>query len=371
MNFRSGLIRSLRAHGHEVIALAARDRYSDELAGLVDRYLPVSISSGGTNPIADLRLFFSLHRMLRQLRPDVYLGFTIKPNIYGSLAAHLWGLPVINNISGLGATFMRSGPLNVLVKALYRVALKKSRVVFFQNADDRDFFIRANLVQASRARMLPGSGVDLNRFKPTPIPRWDARSGDADAEGGSKTTFRFLLMSRLLRDKGVLEFMQAARELRSRYSQVEFALLGACGVDNPAAISRAELAVWEREGVILYLGETDCVEHQIAQAHCVVLPSYREGIPRALLEAAACGRPVIATDVPGCREVVIDGETGFLCRVKAASDLADKMQRMLVMSQSDLSEMGMRGRSLVEERFAEEFVISEYLKALRDLPACV
>lgn len=353
VNFRSGLIARLRAAGHEVIAIAPRDAYSERLTGLVDRYIALEMDNRGTNPLKDLRLYFSFVRVLKDIAPDVYLGYTIKPNIFGSLAAHRLGIPVINNISGLGATFMQAGFLNALVKRLYRIALKKSRTVFFQNADDQDLFVGKDLVRTSQARLLAGSGVDLQRFHPMPLP--------ADGK------FRFLLISRLLWDKGVGEFVQAARTLRARYPQAEFALLGACDVANPAAISRDEVAAWEREGVVAYLGETDRVKDEIEAAHCVVLPSYREGTPRALLEAAACARPVITTDVPGCKEVVINGETGLLCRAKDAADLAAKMGGMLQMSREELAKMGRRSRALMEAKFDERLVIDAYLQAMNEL----
>lgn len=352
VNFRSGLIRALRDQGHEIIAIAPRDAHSEKLAAMVDRYIALDMDNRGTNPWRDFSLYRKFVRVLRETAPDVYLGYTIKPNVYGSLAAQRLGIAVVNNISGLGATFMRKGVLNAIVRTLYRVALKKSRVVFFQNADDRTLFIQGGLVGQVQACLLPGSGVDLQRFAPQAWPI---------------SPFRFLLISRLLWDKGVGEYVQAARMLKARYPTAEFAILGACGVQNPAAITREEVAKWEREGVITYLGETDQVEQQIARAHCVVLPSYREGTPRALLEAAACARPVITTDVPGCREVLVDGESGLLCQVKDAKDLARAMEAMLNKTPYEFKVMGDRGRALMEERFDEKFVIAEYLRVLAEI----
>jgi glycosyltransferase involved in cell wall biosynthesis len=356
VNFRGGLIRALRSRGHEVIATAPRDAYSDQLASMVDRYIALDMDNRGTNPLRDLALYRSFVRVLRETAPDVYLGYTIKPNVYGSLAAQRLGIAVVNNISGLGATFMRAGVLNAIVRTLYRFALKKSRVVFFQNGDDRALFVEGGLVRPDQVRLLPGSGVDLERFT---------------AQAWPSGPFRFLLISRLLWDKGVGEFVQAAKILKERFPQAQFALLGACGVQNPAAISREPVAKWEGEGVITYLGESDCVEQEIARAHCVVLPSYREGTPKALLEAAACARPIITTNVPGCKGVVIDDESGLLCRVKDANDLAHKMELMLQKSPEELASMGARGRALVEERFDEKFVIDEYLRVLDEIQAAM
>jgi glycosyltransferase involved in cell wall biosynthesis len=356
VNFRGGLIRALRNRGHQVIAIAPRDAYSDQLAGMVDRYIALEMDNRGTNPLRDFVLYRNFVRVLREAAPDVYFGYTIKPNVYGSLAAQRLGVAVVNNISGLGATFMRSGLLNSIVRGLYRFALKKSRVVFFQNEDDRALFVESGLVRPDQVRLLPGSGVDLDRFT---------------AQAWPTGPFRFLLISRLLWDKGVGEFVQAAKILKERFPQAQFALLGACGVQNPAAISREQVAKWEREGVITYLGETDCVEQEIARVHCVVLPSYREGTPKALLEAAACARPIITTNVPGCKGVVIDGQSGLLCRVKDANDLAQKMELMLLKSPQQLAAMGARGRTLMQERFDERFVIDEYLRVLDEIQAAM
>jgi glycosyltransferase involved in cell wall biosynthesis len=381
VNFRSGLIAALRAAGHQVIAIAPRDAHSDRLAAMVDQTIALAMDNRGTNPVRDLQLYYKFVRVLRETAPDVYLGYTIKPNVYGALAAQRLGIPVVNNISGLGATFMRAGVLNAIVRGLYRFALKKSRVVFFQNTDDRALFIKGGLVRDAQARLLPGSGVDLERFVPLPWA-WMAtalapaatQEGVATPPPPARQPFRFLLISRLLWDKGVGEFVEAARllrasPLRERLPNVEFALLGACGVQNPAAITRQQVAAWEKEGVITYLGQTDCVEQEIARAHSVVLPSYREGTPRALLEAAACARPVITTNAPGCRDTVVDGQTGLLCRVKDAADLAQKMERMLIKDPQELKEMGARGRALMEERFDQTFVINEYLRVLDEIAA--
>jgi glycosyltransferase involved in cell wall biosynthesis len=225
-------------------------------------------------------------------------------------------IPVINNIACLGAAFICGGPVMRILLWLYRAALRRSSQVFFQNDDDRQLFVSGGLVPASKTALLPGSGIDLVRFASTPMP----------AIGNDCESFRFFLVARMLRDKGVGEYVEAARLLRKRWPQVEFCLLGFLDVKNPAAISWAEMDAWVAEGVVKYLGESDEVRSQIAAATCVVLPSYREGTPRSLLEAAAIARPIITTDAVGCREVVGDGVNGYLCKVRDAADLAVKME---------------------------------------------
>ena len=349
-NFRGGLIRALLRHGHEVIAVAPADAHVPRVEALGCRYLPLPMDNQGTHPGRDLLLWWRFVRLLRRERPDVLLGYTVKPNVYGSLAARLLGIPVINNVSGLGAVFISPGWVTRLVKGAYRLALARSRAVFFHNPDDRDQFVAEGLVRPAVARLMPGSGVDLRQFAPEPYPQ--------DAP------LRFLLMARMLWDKGVGEFVEAARLLRARGLAVECALLGFVDAPNPAAIPAAQIDAWVAEGVVTFLGARDDVRPEVARAHCVVLPSYREGAPRTLLEAAAMARPLIATDVPGCREVVRHGENGLLCAPRDAAALARQMEAMAALSPAERAAMGQRGRDYMATHFDEQRVIDLYLDTI-------
>ena len=231
VNFRTGLIRGLMAQGHEVIAAAPDDVYAPRLAAMGCRFVPLPMDNQGTHPGRDALLLWRFVRLLRQEQPNVYLGYTVKPNVYGSLAAHLLGVPVINNIAGLGAVFGKRGVLVRFVRGLYRVALGRSAKVFFQNSDDRQLFVAGGLVRAEVADLLPGSGIDLTRFTMM-SPR---------AMGGSKDKFRFLLIARMLWDKGVGEFVEAAKLIRAQWPQVECCLLRFLDVENPGAISREQM----------------------------------------------------------------------------------------------------------------------------------
>ena len=357
LNFRAGLIRALVAAGHEVLAVAPNDKYAPGLIALGCRFVPLHMENGGTNPLQDVLLTWQFVRLFSKERPDVYLGYTVKPNVYGSIAAHMMRIPVINNIAGLGAVFIKDSWLVRVVRLLYRTALKRSAKVFFQNDDDRQLFIRDRLVRAEVTELLPGSGIDLHRFMPARNPELQ----DANCK------FRFLLIARMLRDKGVGEYVEAAKLLRQRWPQAEFCLLGFVDVQNPAAISRAEMDAWVAEGVVNYLGVSDDVRIQLATADCVVLPSYREGTPRTLLEAASMTRPIITTDAVGCREVVDDGVNGYLCKVRDAGDLAEKMEQMLSLSPEQRSEMGRRGRAKMVAEFDEQIVIKKYLSAIEEI----
>ena len=355
VNFRAGLIRAMVDVGYEVIAVAAPDEYVARLPELGCRYLPLKIDSKGTHPGRDLLFLWRLWRLLRRERADVYLSYTVKPNIYGSLAAHALGIPVINNITGLGAVFSKRNWLTLLVRGLYRLALARSVMVFFLNEDDRRVFVNGGLVQREKTDRLQGEGVDLDRFKLTPLP-----------EHGNR--FRFLLLSRMLWDKGVGEYVEAARIVKRSFSDVYFCLLGPLDVQNPAAISRGQMDAWLAEGMVRYLGVSNDVRAEITMADCIVLPSfYREGVPRSLLESAAIGRPIITTDAVGCREVVDDGVNGFLCRVRDADDLAKKMERMLALSREARIEMGRHGREKMEREFDERLVIDRYLEVISTL----
>lgn len=354
LNFRAGLIKALTSEGYEVIAIAPADPRSAELEALGCRYVPLEMDSKSVSPLHDLGLMMGYRRLLRRERPDVYLGYTIKPNLYGSLAAHSLRIPVINNISGLGTAFIREGWLNRMVRLLYRAALSRSQIVFFQNGDDRDLFLGSGLVNQGQVRLLPGSGIDLAAFVP----------GAASAQRGEP--FAFLMIARLLADKGVREYVEAARIVAKDRPDVRFRLLGFLGARNKTAIDRRTVEAWQAEGAIDYLGDADDVRPHIAAADCIVLPSYREGLPRTLLEGAAMAKPLIATDVPGCRDVVEHGVNGYLCAVREGRALAEAMQAMLALPDAQRMEMGAAGRGKVERVYDERIAIGRYLQAVRD-----
>ena len=352
-NFHSGLIKALSEYGFEVLVLCPEDEYTSSLSLLGCRFIPLQMDNAKMNPLKDFLLFWRYLMIFGKERPDIYLAYTIKPNIYGSVAAHLLNVPVINNVTGLGSTFIQGGWLGRFVGMLYRLSFYKSRKVFFQNEDDRGFFLDSGLVSGEVAERLPGSGIDLDKFSAAPMP--------------DNLKMHFLFIGRMLRDKGVYEFIEAARLLKKRGIKAEYWLLGFLKVDNPTAISKQEIREWLEEGIIRYLGSSDDVRDHIESVDCVVLPSYREGVPRTLLEAAGMMRPIIASDVAGCRDVVDDGVNGFLCRPRDAEDLADKMQKMEALSASEREVMGVKGREKVEREFDQKIVIEKYFKAIFDI----
>jgi glycosyltransferase involved in cell wall biosynthesis len=351
---RASLIAALQEAGYAIAALApdGPGRAELEAMGVIVHSVPVD--ARGLSPWRDVATLLAYQRALKASGAAIFLGFTIKPNIYGSLAARSLGIATINNITGLGEVFARDGALARLVRMLYRAALRLSKTVFFQNADDRDIFRRAGLVTDRQARLLPGSGVDLKRFKPT-----------AAAERSEKVVF--LLAGRLLWDKGIREFVEAARRLREHRDDVEFRLLGPIEPASASAVPKEDVAAWERDGTIVYLGSVGDVRRTFAEADCIVLPSYyREGVPRVLLEAAAMGKPLITTDWPGCRDAVDDRVSGLLCTPRDAKSLAQAMISIADMTRTTRDAMGQAGRAKLERQFDEKIVHRAYLYAIAE-----
>jgi glycosyltransferase involved in cell wall biosynthesis len=356
-NFRQNLICELRQAGYAVIAVSPADEYARRLMsnGTLHRHVP--LEGGSTNPVRALRTVLALRRVLGDERVDVALSFTPKGNIYTGLAAMGLRVRQLANISGLGSAFVDRTPLTALVSLLYRFTLGRASWVFFQNEDDKKAFVGNRWVDAKRAERIPGSGVDLARFTPEPLPCASERPG-----------VTFLLNARMLWDKGVGQFVEAARVVRKERSDARFQLLGPLDLDHPSAVSRNDVDVWVREGTVEYLGVTDDVRPYVRAADCVVLPSfYREGVPRSLLEAAAMARPVITTDTAGCRDIVDCGVTGYLCGARDAHDLSAKIKKFLDLPIETRAAMGNRARQKVEGEFDERFVVARYLAVLAQM----
>lgn len=351
-NFRTGLIDALVARGYRVV-IAAPDVDTDWASAHGAKVAPIAVDRSGLNPLRDIKLFFNYVRFSRNYAPEFFLGYTAKPNVYGCLAARVLGIHAIPNVSGLGTAFINRGPLSALVGTLYRLAFARCPIVLFQNSDDLDLFVRRKIVRVGQARLLPGSGVDLAHFVPTSI---DASTG-----------IRFLFVGRMLGDKGVREFVEAARLLRTDHPDWKFQLLGPIDEGNRSSISQVELDRWVRDGAVEYLGQADDVRPYIGASTAVVLPSYREGLPRSLLEAAAMARPLIATDVPGNRRIVDHGINGLLCDARDHNSLAGAMLAVGQMDTEKRQAMGRAGRDIVERGFSEQRVIQAYLDAIAQL----
>ncbi len=352
-----GLIKALQARGATVHAIAPRDKYSKLLEDEGCIYHELRMDSRGANPFRDLLLLFELIRIYRRVRPGVILHYTVKPNIYGTLAARILKIPSINNVCGLGTAFMKKGLLSFIVPLMYRVAFYKSKKIFFQNADDKDLFIHHRLVDHKIVDLLPGSGINIEKFSVKPGEKQDSRP------------FTFLMVARLIKDKGVFEYVEAAKKLKIKGIDARFQLLGALDTRHKRGIAADVVSSWVDESYVEYLGVTDNVSAFIHESDCVVLPSYREGTPRTLLEGASMGKPLVATDVPGCNSVVINDHNGYLCRARDIEDLTEKLSRMYHATPEERRSMGQRSRRLIEEQFDEKLVIDKYEQAIDSLIA--
>lgn len=352
-NFRMNLIRSLLAQGYEIHTIAPNDDYTPKLIEAGCTHHSLKMDSRGANPIKDLALIFELYSIYKKASPDVILHYTIKPNVYGSLAASFLRIPVVNNVCGLGTVFLKNNLVSAVAMFLYKISFRFPKKVFFQNPDDLKLFLDKKLVPAHTVDLIPGSGIDLEKFKPVPFQR--------------NKKFTFLLISRLITDKGILEYIQAVKKLRSEGLNARFQILGAMDPEHKRGIKASIIDEWVNSGTIEYLGTTEDVRHFIQQADCIVLPSYREGTPRTLLEAASCSKPIIATNVPGCNQVVENNVNGLLCNLKDANDLADKMNIMTNFSDETLNNFGSNGRLKMEEKFNESIVINKYLVTVEAL----
>ena len=353
-NFRLGLVKKLITKGNSVYAIAPHDEYSEKLENIGCRYIPIRMDSRGINPLKDIALIVELFAIYRKIKPDVILHYTIKPNIYGTMAARLLGIPVINNVCGLGTAFLKKNILSKVAATLYKIAFRSSRKIFFQNDEDKIFFEKAKIVRKDQAEVLPGSGIDPEIFK-------------SSGRIVKNKKFTFLLISRLIHDKGVLEYIDAIKILKEQNIDANFQLLGKKDPKHRRGIPEELINQWMANNVVDYLGSTNDVKPFIENADCVVLPSYREGTPRTLLEAASFSKPIIATRVAGCTNIVVDNQNGFLCKVKNSKDLADKMKKMAGLDETKRAEMGKKGRKRIEQVFDEKIVISKYLYAIDKL----
>ncbi len=353
IKFRLGVMKALVDAGYDVIVIAPKDKHSNDFHALGCHYIELSMDNKGSNLINDLKMVYKLQKAYKKLSPDLIFHYTIKPNIYGTLAAKLANKRSIAVITGLGYTFIHDNITAKIAKFLYKVSLKYAQRVWFINTEDKNKFILADLVPEEKMEILPSEGINLDTYVPIQTKRED-------------NIFRFVLIARLLWDKGVGEYVKAAKELKKRYSNVEFQVVGFIDAQNPKAISKEQVDDWVSKGYINYLGPTDDVKPFIAKADCVVLPSYREGVSMILMESAAMEKPLIASNVPGCRDLVQSSVSGYLCRMRDYQDLMEKMDKMLHLSEKERQKMGKKGREFMVEEYNEKLVIEKYLQTVKE-----
>lgn len=342
------LLKSLQNDGHKIFCVALKDEYSDKLLKEGFQFRAIGLNNNTTNPIEDLGTIFEYYKIYKAIKPDVICHNAIKPNIYGTIAAGLLKIPVINNISGLGTLFIKKSFSTTIAKWLYKYSQKRATKIFFQNSDDFHLFLESKLVSEHKCSVIPGSGVDTNIF---------------DASKYTKIVdnkFRFLFVGRLINDKGIREYIYAIKLLQKKYKDIEFQLLGPLYEKNSSAISNETLQEWIQEKLITYLGNTDQVASLMVNADCIVLPSYREGLSKVLIEASSMSLPIVTSDVPGCRDVVVHQVTGFLCSSRSGDDLAAKMEDMYKLNSSKREIMGRNGRNRAIALFGQDIIIKHY-----------
>jgi glycosyltransferase involved in cell wall biosynthesis len=361
-NFRLNLLKALKNDGHSLILVVPKDNYSEKLNDIGYEINNIFMSGSSINPIKEIYTIYKIYSALIDNKIDLVLSFTPKANIYTAINCIFLKIPFIPGVSGLGRVFIKKSLITYIVIILYKLTFNKSLKVFFENLDDKKLFISYKILEENKSIYVPGTGVDLNYFKPSKIYYENLIKG-TDVNIFNQNT-SFLLMARILWDKGIGEYVSAAKEIHKNFPNVKFKILGFLDASNPSAISRDIFTTWIEEDVIEFLGQTDDVRPYISSSDCVVLPSYREGLPRTLLEAAAMARPIITTNVPGCKDTLINGLTGFLCEPANIEDLTNKMCSFLLLSKEERLEMGINGRHFIQENFDESIVIKKYLNTI-------
>lgn len=345
-NIRLELIERLLNENHEVHICLPYGEKVEKLIELGCKYIPVEIDKRGTNPIKDFKLMLDYHKILKQVKPDVILTYTTKPDIYGGIVAGKLKIPYLLNISGLGTALEFETPLQKLMIILYKAAVKNAKCVYFQNQENLDFFLKRKMYQGNY-QLIPGSGVNLNKWKLLEYPN--------DSEN-----IEFMFVARIIKEKGIEEYLATAKQIKTEYSKAVFHVFGPCDGDYAEILKEYETA-----GYIKYHGSVQDTSVYLKHAHCAIHPSYYpEGISNVCLEAAASGRPVITTNRSGCRDTVDDGITGFIFEQKNTEQLIDCVHKFMNMSNEERRQMGLAGRKKMEKEFSREIVIEAYMKEI-------
>ena len=345
-NLRLELVERLIKEGHEIIICCPKGKRVQELIALGCKYRDVNIDRHGTNPFRDIKLIRIYKKLLDSEKPDCVFSYTIKPNIYGSLACKSRKIPCVVNVTGLGTAVENKGIMQRIAVTLYKIAFKKVQTIFFQNEENMSFFVRKR-IYPEKHKLLPGSGVNLQKFMPLEYPQGE--------------TVRFAFISRIMKEKGINQYLEAAENIKPQYPNTEFHVCGFCEQDYEERLKELQ-----DKGVIKYHGNINDVAKFLKDINCVVHPTYYpEGMSNILLESCACARPIITTDRAGCREIVDDGINGYVVKQKDSLDLIDKIEKFLSLSYEEQKNMGLAGRKKVEEKFNREIVIEKYLEELR------
>lgn len=348
VNFRLEVVAALVKAGYRVFVSTPKGERSNEIEAVGAEIIITPMNKDGTNPIKDFLLMLKYRKMIKETKADLVLTYTIKPNVYGGMAAASRKIPYVANITGLGAILGNPGKLQKLAVFLYRIGFCRISKVFFQNQENMNFF-EEKKIAVGKHELIPGSGVNLDKFALMDYP----------PEG--RTDFAFI--SRIRREKGIEQYVDAAKTIRAEYPETYFHV---CGFGDDFYEHR--MRELDKEGVLIYHGLLNDVRVMLKDAHCVIHPTfYPEGMSNVLLESSACGRPIISTDRAGCREVIDDGKNGYLVREQDSEDLIEKVRKFMELSYDEKRKMGLEGRTKVEKEFSREIVINKYLEAAKDL----
>ncbi len=354
-NFRLNILDKFLAEGFDVCVVAPVDKYIfyKEDFPEVRHFSIKNLDRDGTNPVREIILIREFIKIYRKIKPDIVLHYTVKPNIYGGIAAGYLNIPSIGVVTGLGYAFLHKGLIQTVTKILYKFSSRFQSKVIFENTEDRELFIKKNILSEEKGISIKGCGVDIEYFSPL------KKKTNSD-----KTIFTFI--GRLLYDKGVMEFVEAAKIIKSKYKNSEFWLIGEIDKDNRAMVKEEDLMSWVKNKTVIYHGFKENVKKYIAKSDCIVLPSYREAIARTITEGMSMEKPVIATDVAGCREAIEDGKNGFLVPVKTIKPLAEAMEKIINQSEEERLAMGKYGRNKCLNEFDDNLIADDIYDIVMD-----
>tara|TARA_B110000238_G_scaffold201159_1_gene255380 strand:+ start:17673 stop:18710 length:1038 start_codon:yes stop_codon:yes gene_type:complete len=332
---------------HKIIIVASFDKYSSKFKTEEFDYHPIFLNNNSKNPLADIKLLYQYYKLYKKIKPDIICHNAIKPNIYGTIAAKLLDIPVINNISGLGTLFIKTSLSTHIAKLLYKFSQKYANTVFFQNQNDLSLFVNENLIDFEKVKLIPGSGVDTNLFK--------------QKKNESSDIFKFIFVGRLLIDKGIIELYDAVLKLSKIRNDFKVIIIGDRYESNETCITKAQLDLFKNNSLFDFVGHTDKVYDELIKANCLILPSYREGLSKVLIEAGSSGIPCITTDVPGCKDVIIDGFNGFIVTPKNSDSILEAMMKILNCDNNKLIELSNNARKNILDKFSIDIVNKIYI----------
>ncbi|MDO5147876.1 MAG: glycosyltransferase family 4 protein [Oscillospiraceae bacterium] len=345
--FRKELLEELIKENHEVYVSLPNGDFISSIEEIGCKFIETEFSRHGINPLDELKILKKYKKLLRELRPDVVFTYTIKPNVYGGMACGSLGIPYIANITGLGNAVENPGVMQKITLFLYKLGLKKAQKVFFQNTENRDFMLKHNVINGAHD-LLPGSGVNLNNYVVHEYP--------------SDDVINFVFVARIMKEKGIDQYFDAAKFIRNKYPNTRFHICGACEDDYSEKLKELE-----NNGIIIYHGLVKDMSEIYKMVHCTIHPTYYpEGLSNVLLESCASGRPIITTDRSGCREVVDDGINGYVISQKSSESLIENIEKFLLLSNEEKKQLGIAGRRKVERQFDRQIVVNKYISELKN-----